>query len=266
MADNVNHPSHYTQGGIECIDGIKASMTAETFRGCLKGNVLKYVWRYEKKEKPVEDLKKARWYLDRLIQELEDSNKIKEVEQVEEKASAKNISFEEFKKDFINLRAYICSYSENYKEVHCSGWLKASSFQWENIYVIIGSYSKSDEEKIVDKLLHDDFVSDSYEQYKETFHECLEAEAEKISLKKSKDITMEEFKNITTVTQANLYGGDYYFTCFLKEDNTPTIFAERIHIRNPSPKKEEEAMNRFYNRAYKEYLDMLEEEIIDSYF
>ena len=67
--DNVNHPSHYTQGGIECIEAIKASMTASEFRGYLKGNAMKYMWRYQLKN-GVEDLKKASWYLNRLIVEL----------------------------------------------------------------------------------------------------------------------------------------------------------------------------------------------------
>ena len=71
--DNVNRPAHYTQGGIECIDAIKAAMTPEAFRGFLKGNIQKYVWRYEKKN-GLEDLKKARWYLDRLIGEMEELN------------------------------------------------------------------------------------------------------------------------------------------------------------------------------------------------
>ncbi|MDU4943857.1 MAG: DUF3310 domain-containing protein [Mixta calida] len=71
MNDNVNHPSHYTTGGIECIDAMKASMTSEAFLGYLKGNIQKYLWRYEKKLAPAEDLKKARWYLDRLIAEVE---------------------------------------------------------------------------------------------------------------------------------------------------------------------------------------------------
>lgn len=66
---NVNHPSHYTQGGIECIDAIRASMTAEEFKGFLKGNAVKYLWRYSLKN-GVEDLKKASWYLNRLIKEL----------------------------------------------------------------------------------------------------------------------------------------------------------------------------------------------------
>ena len=66
--DPVNRPSHYTAGGIECIDAIAASMTPTEYAGFLKGQVLKYVWRYRLKGKPAEDLKKARYYLDRLIQ------------------------------------------------------------------------------------------------------------------------------------------------------------------------------------------------------
>lgn len=71
--DMVNSPSHYTTDGIECIEAIKASMTPEAFKGYLKGNVMKYMWRYEKKINPAEDLKKARWYQDRLIKELFDA-------------------------------------------------------------------------------------------------------------------------------------------------------------------------------------------------
>ncbi|MGG4607001.1 DUF3310 domain-containing protein [Providencia sp. Me31A] len=71
MKDNVNNPSHYASGDIECIDAMKASMTHEAFLGYLKGNIQKYVWRYEKKVNPVEDLKKARWYMNRLVEEVE---------------------------------------------------------------------------------------------------------------------------------------------------------------------------------------------------
>jgi len=67
--DNVNKPNHY-KGEIECIDAIKSSMSIEEFKGFLKGNVQKYVWRYDKKN-GIEDLKKAQWYLDRLIKENE---------------------------------------------------------------------------------------------------------------------------------------------------------------------------------------------------
>lgn len=73
MSDMVNHPSHYADAAIECIEAIEASMTKEAFCGYLKGNAQKYFWRYEKKINPVEDLKKARWYTDRLIEVLENA-------------------------------------------------------------------------------------------------------------------------------------------------------------------------------------------------
>lgn len=73
--DNVNSPSHYTHGGIECIEAIKASLSTEGFKAYLKGNVQKYMWRYEYKSNPVEDLKKAQWYLNRLIKEEENESR-----------------------------------------------------------------------------------------------------------------------------------------------------------------------------------------------
>lgn len=66
--DQVNNPSHYASGAVECIDAIEASMTAEAFKGYLKGNVMKYMWRYEKKINPVQDLEKAQWYQKKLIE------------------------------------------------------------------------------------------------------------------------------------------------------------------------------------------------------
>lgn len=72
MNDTVNHPSHYTSGGIECIEAIKASMTADGFQGYCKGNIIKYIWRWRNKG-GVEDLKKARVYLDWLIGSAEES-------------------------------------------------------------------------------------------------------------------------------------------------------------------------------------------------
>lgn len=63
----VDHPPHYTQGGIECIDAIEASMSKEAFKGYLKGCVQKYVWRYERKG-GIESLQKAIWYLNKLIE------------------------------------------------------------------------------------------------------------------------------------------------------------------------------------------------------
>ena len=70
--DMVNHPPHYTQGRVECIDAIEASMSPEEFAGFLKGQVIKYTWRFEKKWDPVEDLKKASFYLERLIGHMEE--------------------------------------------------------------------------------------------------------------------------------------------------------------------------------------------------
>ena len=63
--DMVNSPPHYNDGDIECIDAIEASMTKQAFRGYLKGNMLKYIWRYENKGGK-EDLDKAHWYLTKL--------------------------------------------------------------------------------------------------------------------------------------------------------------------------------------------------------
>lgn len=65
--DMVNHPSHYTYGKVECIDAIEESMSTEAFRGYCKGAAMKYLWRYERKGKPLEDLQKAQWYLVKLI-------------------------------------------------------------------------------------------------------------------------------------------------------------------------------------------------------
>ena len=70
--DPVNHPGHYTSGGVECIDAIEASMTLEAFKGYLKGNCIKYLYRYEKKQNRSEDLKKCRWYLEKLISIVEE--------------------------------------------------------------------------------------------------------------------------------------------------------------------------------------------------
>ncbi|TFE30820.1 DUF3310 domain-containing protein [Cohnella luojiensis] len=72
MSDNVNHPEHYTAGKIECIDAIEAATEGlDGFEGMLTGNTLKYLWRWKKKN-GVEDLRKARWYLDKLIEKAGD--------------------------------------------------------------------------------------------------------------------------------------------------------------------------------------------------
>jgi hypothetical protein len=64
--DLVNHPPHYTDGSIECIEAIEAQHTPEEYRGYLKGNIAKYIWR-ERHKGGTESLRKARFYLDRLI-------------------------------------------------------------------------------------------------------------------------------------------------------------------------------------------------------
>ena len=69
--DHVNHTKHYNTGSIECIEAIEASMSPLEFKGYLKGNVLKYLWRYNYKEKPREDIQKCLWYLERLDKVLE---------------------------------------------------------------------------------------------------------------------------------------------------------------------------------------------------
>ncbi|WP_438396446.1 DUF3310 domain-containing protein [Caballeronia sp. DA-9] len=65
-ADAVNHPAHYTQhpSGVECI-------TITEHMGFNLGNAVKYVWRADLKANAIEDLKKARWYIDREIQKRE---------------------------------------------------------------------------------------------------------------------------------------------------------------------------------------------------
>jgi hypothetical protein len=71
VSDVVNRPEHYRQGSVECIEAIESSMSREEFQGYLKGNIEKYVWRYRYKN-GVQDLAKARWYIDRLILALEE--------------------------------------------------------------------------------------------------------------------------------------------------------------------------------------------------
>ena len=72
MSDMVNHPQHYNQGGIECIDAIKAATVGKTgIQAFCTGNAIKYLWRYEKKN-GLQDVEKAKCYIERLIQELKE--------------------------------------------------------------------------------------------------------------------------------------------------------------------------------------------------
>ena len=69
MQDMINNPLHYNTSEIECIDAIEA-MLGDEFPAYLQGNITKYLWRFKNKN-GVEDLKKAQWYLKKLIKEYE---------------------------------------------------------------------------------------------------------------------------------------------------------------------------------------------------
>jgi hypothetical protein len=68
MFDTVNKPEHYNTGIVECIDYIADRLSNEEFLGYLNGNLIKYLHRWKDKN-GIEDLRKARWYLDKLIEE-----------------------------------------------------------------------------------------------------------------------------------------------------------------------------------------------------
>lgn len=68
VPDVVNHPSHYTNGKVECIDAIESATVGKTgIEAACVANVIKYLWRYEDKN-GLEDIKKAQWYLNKLIE------------------------------------------------------------------------------------------------------------------------------------------------------------------------------------------------------
>ena len=68
VLDMVNNPPHYNQTGIECIHAISAA-TDKGFKYYLQGNIMKYLWRFDYKGKPLEDLQKAQWYLNTLLED-----------------------------------------------------------------------------------------------------------------------------------------------------------------------------------------------------
>ncbi len=71
VKDDVNHPDHYTSGGIETIDYMEAKSTPEEFRGHLRLTALKYLSRAGLKDDTLKDLKKAQWYVNRLVEFVE---------------------------------------------------------------------------------------------------------------------------------------------------------------------------------------------------
>ena len=72
LDDNVNNPAHYNQAGIECYDAIEAAL-GDGLEYYLQGNIMKYLWRYRYKN-GAEDLRKAKWYLTKLINVMEKKN------------------------------------------------------------------------------------------------------------------------------------------------------------------------------------------------
>lgn len=67
VADSVSHPPHYTAGNIECWDALRAMLGDEGFIAFCRGTVVKYLWRAGKKENEVEDYRKAKAYLEKLL-------------------------------------------------------------------------------------------------------------------------------------------------------------------------------------------------------
>lgn len=64
--DFVNQPPHYREGAVECITALEAALGPDAFVGYCQGNCIKYLWRWKHKG-GMQDLHKARWYLERLI-------------------------------------------------------------------------------------------------------------------------------------------------------------------------------------------------------
>mgnify|MGYP003628818967 CR=1 FL=1 len=66
-SDPVHSPLHYNKGEVQCIDAI-ASMQGDGFKYYLQGSAMKYLWRYEHKRNPIQDLRKAKWFIEKLIE------------------------------------------------------------------------------------------------------------------------------------------------------------------------------------------------------
>ena len=78
-SDMVNHPPHYNQYGIECIDAMKAMMEGANVPSFISydwGATFKYIWRWHYKGKPIQDLEKAKWYIDKMIETLKEKDEV----------------------------------------------------------------------------------------------------------------------------------------------------------------------------------------------
>jgi hypothetical protein len=73
MTDNVNHPPHYTNGEIECLDAIKSALGGDGFNAYLKGQIIKYLWRMDHKGKQKEDAEKSQFYNNKLVEQLNET-------------------------------------------------------------------------------------------------------------------------------------------------------------------------------------------------
>lgn len=104
MNNNVEHPKHYVQGEIECIDCIKAATVNKVgIEAFCVGNAIKYLFRYENKN-GIEDVEKSMWYLNRLLKELK------------EKQHKKNNSVDECINDNLEQEDF-CSNCKHYKNI-----------------------------------------------------------------------------------------------------------------------------------------------------
>lgn len=78
--DDVNHPSYYTQGNIECIDAMESAYGIDAVISFCRGNAFKYQWRAGSKISAAsleKDLRKSQWYQNKLIELINKKNKIK---------------------------------------------------------------------------------------------------------------------------------------------------------------------------------------------
>lgn len=67
MSDPVNHPDHYTQGSIECIDAMIETQGVQAVRDYCICNAFKYIWRHNTKNND-QDIRKAKWYIDKYLE------------------------------------------------------------------------------------------------------------------------------------------------------------------------------------------------------
>jgi hypothetical protein len=67
MSDPVNHPDHYTQGSIECIDAMLETQGVQAVRDYCICNAFKYIWRHNSKNND-QDIRKAKWYIDKYLE------------------------------------------------------------------------------------------------------------------------------------------------------------------------------------------------------